>query len=452
MKHLLYLLTALLFVPVSVNAQDDMYFTPKKQKKAEQVVKEQKSATPVTELKTYDKDDVIYNGTGRLSDAKVDTIYAGEAMPNDTLYIDEYETFEDGNGGRWINGFKGGVDDYKYALRNMNWRTMRSAIPVGSSAYWNLTFGASSFDWNIYEVGGLAYLFPTWSNPLYWDYRISPSWGFGGRPWSWSYSPWHYGRYYAWGMYDPWFDPWYDSFYVWSSGGWGWGYSWHGIGHYHYAFDPIRRNPGRSAATYTIGGRGYHIGDRGNVASRNRSEAGTRGQVHRIQDRAAARSEQGSRVTGRSVRSTNDGSRSANSVRPTTGSRSQMDAGSRGTATRSTSSYSRGADGRNSTYSRPSSTRVSTARNSERGSMSRASSVRSVNGSSRGSVSMDRMGSRSSSNSGGSTRSSGSYSSGSSSRSSVGSFSSGGGSRSGGSFSGGGSSSGGSRSGGGGRR
>lgn len=464
MKKLLSLMCAMVLLPVGVHAQDDMYFTSKKQKKAE---KTQQTVVPTTPVKTYDKDDVIFNGTGIVSEAKADTIYAGEAMPNDTLYIDEYETFEDGNGGRWINGFKGGVDDYKYAVRNLGWRSLTTAIPIGSSMYWNIAYGAASFDWNIYEMGGYAYLFPTWSNPLYWDYKMSPSWGV----WGW-HSPWslsHRYGYYAWGsFYDPFFyDPFfYDPFYYgygYYGGYWGGHYTYWG-GHWgnrwnHYA-GGRRFNPGRTEAGYTIGSRGYRIGDRQVAGSRTtRTEAGsrsTRAEVnargqYRVQDRAAARAAQGTRVSGRSVRSTSEATRSINSVR-TTGSRSlNTNEGVRGAtttgrveSTRSNSTYSRSSDGRNSTYTRPSSTRSSGVRSAE-GSVSRSSGVRVFDGASSRSNAVRESSGRS-----------GNYSSGSNTRSSSGSYSSGG-SRSsssfggGGSFSGGGSRGGGSSSGGGSR-
>lgn len=465
MKNLVYLLmAALAFLPVSVSAQDDMYFTPKKEKKQKTttVTTTTQKKSPTAEYKTYDKDDVIYNGD--ISVGPTDTIYAGNVnAANDTLYIDEYETFSDGNG-QWINGFNGSVNDYKFAMRNMNWRSMSSAIPVGSSLYWNIAYGPGSYDWNIYQVGGLAYLFPTWSNPLYWDYRYDWTWG----AFHW-HRPWHSWSWYSY-AWDPFWDPfWYDSWYGWHGGWYSSWYGWHG-GYYggywpHYAWGPgyFRPNPGRSHARYTIGGRGYRIGD--NVAG-TRSSARTRsGATARIQDRAGAR-QSGTRVSGRSVRS-NDATRSANSVRSAARSRSQVQNGTsqngtvtrsqstgsrssvnRSTGTRSTSTYTRSADGRHSTYSRPSSTRATGT--SRVGTSTRSTTgVRSVNSgapSRSGSVSTNRNVSRGTA--GGSTRSSGgSY--GGSRSSSSGSFGGGSSRSSGGSFGGGGFS-GGSRSGGGG--
>ncbi|MBQ2508016.1 MAG: hypothetical protein II530_06015, partial [Bacteroidaceae bacterium] len=237
MKQLVYLMMVVLaFLPASVSAQDDMYFTPKKEKKQKTttVTTTTQKKSPKVEYKTYDKDDVIYNGDINVGNA--DTIYAGNVNAvNDTLYIDEYETFSDGNG-QWINGFKGSVSDYKYAMRNLNWRSMSSAIPVGSSLYWNVAYGPGSFDWNIYQVGGLAYLFPTWSNPLYWDYSLDWTWG----AFRW-HRPWHSWSWYTY-AWDPFWDPfWYDSWYGGWHGGWysGW-YGWHGgyYGNYwhHYAW------------------------------------------------------------------------------------------------------------------------------------------------------------------------------------------------------------------------
>lgn len=458
MKKFFYLMATLLLLPLGVAAQDDVYFTPKKQKKEKNItVKTEKAQEKVTEYKTYDKDDVIFNGDG-IEISYPDSLRLGDVdQANDTLYIDEYETFSDGYG-EWVNGFKGGVNDYKWAMQNMNWRTMRSAIPVGSSAYWNIVYGPGSFDWNVYRVGGLAYLFPTWSNPMYWDYSINLTWG----SWGWG-SPWRhswFGPSYAW--YDPFFyDPfYYDPFYF-GGGFWGSHYAFGGWGYHWGGWHP---GVSRPFARYEIGSRGYRMGS--NIASRSRQDVGSRGNsgsrsdvgrrntsgtrtsygtrstdTHRIQDRASSRS---SRVTGRSVNS-GAATRSANSLRlrenGATTANGEGSAVTRSQATRSTSSYSRSADGRNSTYTRPSSTRATENRSAvNRGTNAvRSSSAtrsmesrsaapsRNIGTSTRSSESFG--GSRSSGSFGGSHSSSGSFGGGSRSSGSMGGGSRGGGRR-----------------------
>lgn len=387
MKKVLYLMAALMLLPVGASAQDDMYFTSSsktKKAKKESAYKAAKMAEKTEGLdadtvkyRTYDDDDVIYNGDGVEDDA----------VPNDTLYIDPYETFSDGQG-EWVGGFHGTVDDYLNTKRQLQWTSMSAAIPVGSSLYWNLVYGPYSLDWNIYKVGGLAYVTPTWSNPMYTSFQYTMPWGWGiGRWWRPWYNSW-YSPYWG-GIYDPW-DPWYYSRYSWGFGGWGFG--WHsgfydpffgpywGGGFYHsswgwgypggiwYSGHPMRsRDNGR-----------YHSFGRDNavrLGSTNRSALRDRSDVHRITDNRAQQ-RQATRAGGHSVqRSTGSESSSVRSTARNLGrernsngaetrsmtpqTRSNQDARmNRSTTTRSNSTYTRSADGRTrSTYTRPSSTR-----------------------------------------------------------------------------------------------
>lgn len=113
------------------------------------------------------------------------------SMQNDTLYIQEKPY---GERGEWVNGFEGSQDDYEYAMRIVRFRSPRYAIPVSSPLYWDVVYGAfPSWDWNVYDDGLYAYVFPTYSNPLWWDWRwnwsiAGPRYSFG---WGWS-SPWYY--------------------------------------------------------------------------------------------------------------------------------------------------------------------------------------------------------------------------------------------------------------------
>ena len=83
-------------------------------------------------------------------------------MQNDTLYIEEKPY---GERGEWVNGFEGSQDDYEYAMRIIRFRSPRYAIPVSSPLYWDVVYGGyASWDWNIYEDGLYAYVFPTSTN------------------------------------------------------------------------------------------------------------------------------------------------------------------------------------------------------------------------------------------------------------------------------------------------
>ena len=138
------------------------------------------------------------------------------SMENDTLYIEEKPLNERGE---WVNGFEGSQDDYEYAMRIVRFRNPRYAIPVSSPLYWDVVYGLPSWDWNVYDDGLYAYVFPTYTNRLWWDWRwnypYGASWGFS---WGWS-SPWYYNS---------WYYPGY-----WGGGYWGgyWGYHHH---HHHH--------------------------------------------------------------------------------------------------------------------------------------------------------------------------------------------------------------------------
>lgn len=91
-----------------------------------------------------------------------------------------------------MNGFNGSQDDYEYAERIIRFRNPRFAVSISSPLYWDIVYGANSWDWNVYTDGFYAYAFPTFTNRLWWDWRYNsygPGWGWG---WGWS-SP-----YYAW--------------------------------------------------------------------------------------------------------------------------------------------------------------------------------------------------------------------------------------------------------------
>ena len=95
-------------------------------------------------------------------------------MENDTLYIEEKPLNERGE---WVNGFEGSQDDYEYAMRIVRFRNPRYAIPVSSPLYWDVVYGLPSWDWNVYDDGLYAYVFPTYTNRLWWDWRWNYPYG-----------------------------------------------------------------------------------------------------------------------------------------------------------------------------------------------------------------------------------------------------------------------------------
>ena len=473
MKRIVLMALVAVGIVGSASAQrDDLYFVPKKKKVVEQVVEPEESTQQVEEkvlsvatvpAKQLEIDEDAYNRRGSYLTDEGDAV-SEFAMNDDgfVLITEEGDTMwmntdtlrltrvTDGEG--WVNGFDGSDSDHEYAMRIIRFRNPRYAIPVSSPLYWDVVYGGSlwpSWEWNIYDDGMYAYVFPTRSNWYYWDYRMSYSYGWNYH-WGYPYSPhwgshWGYysGYHYGHVWYDPWFNPYFYDYHP------GWHHGHHHHAHYpHFgagkpgwggggptAFPNHRTSAAASTRRESLPG--------GAVASASTPRTGT--SSSRV-DGGTERSSSVRVVTGRTgatvgtgtVRSSS-GVRSGVSdevVRRSTGSSSvsrSSSSSSRGGYSSGSSSMSR-SSGSTSSYSRPSSTRSTSSSSVSRGSSRSGSSYSS--------------GSSSSSRS--SYSGSSSYSSGSSHSSySGGSSYSSGGSRSGGSYGGGSSSS---RSGGSGRR
>ena len=477
-------LAALLLVEIAGSAsaqRDDLYFVPKKKVKIEAVAKESgesagQETVPVTAqekepmvsagffTKALEMDEDAYNRRGSYVTEQGDAVaeFAMDAEgfvliteEGDTMWMntDTLKLTRVGEDEGWVNGFDGSDADYEYAMRIVRFRNPRYAIPVSSPLYWDVVYGGAlwlSWDWNIYDDGLYAYVFPTASNWHYWDYRMgypygwSP-WGGGywNHHWGWHYGH-HWGGFYGHVWYDPWYDPYCYGYYP----------GWH---HGHHGFYPGIGKPGWGGGK--PGSRPYENTRHATVASTRRgtqddgavargTTSATRRDVNTSRtNNGSTRSSSVRVVTGRAGSST---SRSSGAVRSSSGmgngdemlrrGSSTSSSISRGAATGSSSrgSYTRQSSSRSgssSSYNRPSSTRSSSSSISRSSSSSRSSGYSS--GYSSNSSSSSSSSSRSSSYSGSS-----SYSS--SSRSSSGSYSSGssysGGSRGGSSYSGGGSS------------
>ena len=429
---------------VAQNANNDLYFIPKKKTEKKEtagtpakVVIESEKKAPTTVYASPGSTVVVKDTKGNVRDVdEYNRRYTSHdntfTMENDTLYIEE-KPF--GERGEWVNGFEGSQSDYEYAMRIVRFRNPRYAIPVSSPLYWDVVYALPSWEWNVYDDGMYAYVFPTYSNSLWWDWRYS--WG-----WSWR-SPWYYGSWHWGGWHHH-----YPS-YGWAGVGgyWGGGHGWNGSS---------ARRPGIHAGRYTNNyqsgygtantGSSRRIAASGNRNSRDSYVNGTR-QSNVRNNGSTVRKSSGRVVTAK------DGSASVRPQRSAVRTRNgEAVSSGNNKDTRTNSVYTRPAQGRSSSYNRESSTR-STVNNtgssyqrksgaSERnayrsGSSSRNSNNRSSNNSNRSSSSSSSRSSYSSGG-GGSSRSSSSYSSGGGgSRSSGGgggsrSSGGGGGSRSGG--------------------
>ncbi len=325
------------------SADDDLYFNPNKKTSGTQTV------STTTDTTTYNapiSTVVVKDVKGNVRDVdEYNRRYTSRdnnfSMENDTLYIEEKPLNERGE---WVNGFEGSQADYEYTMRFIRFRNPRYAIPMSSPLYWEVISGAlPSWDWNVYDDGLYAYIFPTYTNPLWWDWRWNYSIG-----WGW-YSPWYYSWYYPyywgglWGGY--WsglWGGWYRPHYAWG------GAHWAGLGH------------GLSRPAWYDTRRGETRIQHSAYAANSRNALG--GRTDRSSYRTASRTGN-DRVAGRVVNSDRVAGSNTRSVRPSSGTASRGTTGSTYSSdrTRPTTNYTRPSiSDRCASYnSRPSSTRSS---------------------------------------------------------------------------------------------
>ena len=426
---LVSLLAACLPFLAMAQSNDDLYFVPKKKSEKKEKVTSGTPAKVVIEKEKTAVEVVTSPGTtvvvkdvkGNVRDVdEYNRRYTSRdntfTMDNDTLYIEEKPYNEQGE---WVNGFEGSQSDYEYAMRIVRFRNPRYAIPVSSPLYWEVVYALPSWEWNVFDNGFYAYAFPTYSNPLWWDWRYNYSWGWSS---PWYYNSWHYSSWYAWNYHHHWHPHYHHHHfphYAWGGVGgyWGGGHGWHGSTAHRPGIHAGRYSHNYRSTVATTDGSGRRVVTSERRNSRNQyTDRRTSGRVVTAKDGSSSVRPQRTAVRNRS-------NASVNNNRETTGVRS-------GTV------YTRPTQGKSSTYNRQSSTR-STVNNSgssyrRKNEAADRGSYRSNSSSGRSSESRSSYNSNSRSSS--SSRSSFSNGSGSNSRSSAG----GGASRSGSSNRGGG--------------
>ena len=438
------MMVCLPFMMVAQNANDDLYFIPKKKTEKKEttgtpakVVIESEKKAPTTVYASPGSTVVVKDVKGNTRDVdEYNRRYTSRdntfTMENDTLYIEEKPYNERGE---WVNGFEGSQSDYEYAMRIVRFRNPRFAIPVSSPLYWDVVYTLPSWEWNVFDDGLYAYAFPTYTNSLWWDWRYNYSWG-----WGW-HSPWYYSSWYTpgfwyggyWGHHHHHYTPhWHHHYphYGWAGVGgyWGGGHGWNGSSARHPGIHAGRYQNNYRADYGTSGsGSSRRIATSGNRNSRDNYVNGIR--QNNTRNNGTVRNSSGRVVTAQ------DGASSVRPQRSAVRNRNGETVNSNNKEARTNSVYTRPTEGRGSSYNRQSSTR-STVNNtgssyqrksgaSERNAYSSGSSSRNSNN--RSSYDSNRSSSRSSYSSGSSSSRS-SYSSGGGSTRSSG----GGGSRSGG--------------------
>lgn len=164
-------------------------------------------------LAQYENDDLYYVPSKNKKESKVIKITPKGEFFNQQRPIT--------NNGYWVNGFDGSDSDYEYATRLIRFHNPRYAVHVSSPIYWDVVYGLNSWDWNVYVDGNYAYVFPTFSNRLWFDWRYNThAYSFNR-----TYLPYHH-RY----RYNRWNDPLDDYWYGYHNGYYNGYYS--GYGYY----------------------------------------------------------------------------------------------------------------------------------------------------------------------------------------------------------------------------
>ena len=211
-------------LPLSMVAQDDLYFVPKK--KSAEVVKVN---SPVNNRMESKYEVIQKDSTNDIIEFDGQKGIYPDSLAEDFELTKKMQRFED------------------YDLSD-------------NAAFWaGYHLGRDTWDWGW-----------TWHSP--WYYRTY-GW-YGGWYDPWYYSSWRYGWYDPWyyGYYDPWYYGWYDPWYFgWGSDPWRYGYygyyGYYSLGHPYYADVYYGGAPRRYSATYTSGtqnhGRIDYSGPRG---------------------------------------------------------------------------------------------------------------------------------------------------------------------------------------------
>ncbi|MBO7418817.1 MAG: hypothetical protein J6U14_07785 [Bacteroidaceae bacterium] len=475
-KSIVLLLMAMCspFLVLAQNVVDDLYYVPSKTKTEQAKAAEQKteadaarktvvvkSNTPSTTVVVPRGTKVVVSGNkqNKRSVDEYNRRYTNSES-NESAVVSGETNYDSELDGEWVNGFDGNQDDYEYATRIIRFRNPRFAISISSPYYWDIVYGYNSWEWNVFVDDYYAYVFPTWTNRLWWDWRFTTAgWGWYNTwysPWytswygGWGWSPWRYGWYSSW--YSPWYTGWYGGWYAgWHSPYYGHYYGWGGY-HYRPANYTFRGQPGSrsdySNLTRRGGGSGGYATNGARSATRTRTNtAGVRSNSTAVRSDATRSTSTGRVVGTRSgtrVR-TNTDATNTTGVRSTATRSNTNTVRSNTTGVRSNTNAVRSNSGTSINTRSGATVRSSSSNNAVRSRSYNQSSGTTTRSYSTGSSSSSRV--RSSSGSAGTTRSY-SGSSGSTRSYSGGGFSGGGGTRS----SGGGFSGGGSRGGGGGTR
>ncbi len=205
--------------------EDDLYYQPTEKSKVEQ-----KAKTVVSPASSSAR--VAPTGSAYSSPMSEDAYnrrpgsYTTEATTNNqdngqlTYEQAQQQGYysEDGQG-YYHGGFSGSQNDFEYAERIRRFHNPKFTIHISDPGFNNLYF-MNPFDWNIYIDNNYAWVTPTWTNSMYWNYMYGPSYSWGwNRPWGWNSwygpygNPWGRPHYPYWGWNRPHYPGYYPPYY-----------------------------------------------------------------------------------------------------------------------------------------------------------------------------------------------------------------------------------------------
>jgi len=222
MRNFLFLLSAITLWSASATAQDDLYFTPKKESAAEKTARQQ--------ARQRRMEGTYWVGSNR--DADEYNRHRGPARPRRGSFRSEYSVIADS-----VVGDSTMADVINFVAGDgtvPDSAAIDTAMMVGRAPMRGTRYGAEGYypdDDEPYDDG----------DDYCYSRRLGLYYGYPGY-----YHPWMYGRYYypsAYWYYDPWYDPWYYGYAGWYDPwyyGYGWGgwyrpwYGYYGWGYPHY--------------------------------------------------------------------------------------------------------------------------------------------------------------------------------------------------------------------------
>jgi len=215
------------------NPTDDIYYSSKDKGAQQQAPPVSNFKNGAKEIIYVDKDiDIDKMAAKPLqtgpADSKKDSVRQPAAIYQSNVPADSVYSNDEGY---YLNGFNGSKSDFDYAeLMRMNYNR-KYCIPYYDPRF-NDIYMLNSTDWNVYidNSGNYAWVTPTWSNPMWFDYFYRPfsypgylgfgmgydypSWGYYSyyNSLNWPYYNYGYGGYYSyydydygyWGGYDRW--------------------------------------------------------------------------------------------------------------------------------------------------------------------------------------------------------------------------------------------------------